>query len=417
MNDAADDAPGARGPSRFAAFRHKGFPSYWISLVATWFAVQIQTVAVGWQVYDLTRDPFDLGLVGLSQFAPALVLVLVTGAVADRFPRRAIMAVCLSVEACCAVLLAAIVWSGETNVAFIFAILALFGTARAFYNPARQAIVPNLVPANVLASAITLNSTALNLATICGPVAGGVLYAIRPDLAYLVSATLLVGAAALVLRIPRAARREPVKNAGWEALSAGLRYIVRQKIVLGAVSLDLFVVLLGGVAALLPIYASDILEVGPAGLGILRAGPAVGAIAVSFYLVANPIRERAGAVLFASVAGFGLFTLVFALSEVFWLSLVALVLIGCCDMVSVVVRSTLVQLWTPDDLRGRVNAVNSVFVGASNELGAFRAGSMAAVLGAVPAMALGGAGALVVAALWWRWFPDLRRIRGLDRPA
>lgn len=410
------DSPGAARPTRFAAFRHKGFPSYWIALVGTWFAVQILTVAVGWQVYDLTRDPFDLGLVGLSQFAPALLLVLVTGAVADRFSRRGIMSICLLVMALCSGIFTAIAMQGGTDVIYIFLLLALFGTARAFYNPARQAIVPNLVPAHDLPNAITLSSTAHNLATICGPVAGGILYAIRPELAYLVATALLVGSAALVLWIPRAAKRLPVQNAGWEALSAGLRYIFREKVVLGAVSLDLFVVVLGGAAALMPIYASDILGVGPTGLGILRAAPAVGAIAVGFYLMANPIRDHAGHVLFASVAGFGIFTLVFALSETFWLSIFALVLLGGCDMVSVFVRGTLVQLWTPDELRGRVNAVNQVFVGASNELGAFRAGTMAAFMGPVAAVALGGAGALVVAGLWLRWFPALRRIRQLGGP-
>jgi MFS family permease len=410
------EIPDAAVPTRFSAFRHKGFPSYWVALVATWFAVQILTVAVGWQVYDLTRDPFDLGLVGLSQFAPALLLVLVTGAVADRFSRRGIMSICLVVMALCAGLFALIALRGGTDVIYIFALLALLGTARAFYNPARQAIVPNLVPAHDLPNAITLNSTAHNLATICGPVAGGILYAIRPELAYFVALALLVGSAMLVLWIPRAPKRLPIQDAGWEALSAGLRYIFREKVVLGAVSLDLFVVVLGGAAALMPIYASDILGVGPTGLGVLRAAPAVGAIAVGFYLMANPIRDHAGHILFASVAGFGVFTLVFALSETFWLSILALVLLGGCDMVSVFVRGTLVQLWTPDDLRGRVNAVNQVFVGGSNELGAFRAGTTAAFMGPVAAVALGGVGAVVVAGLWLRWFPGLRRIRQLSGP-
>jgi MFS family permease len=410
------ETPAAAEPTRFSAFRHKGFPSYWVALVATWFAVQILTVAVGWQVYDLTRDPFDLGLVGLSQFAPALLLVLVTGAVADRFSRRGIMSICLVVMAVCAGFFALIALRGGTDVIYIFALLALLGTARAFYNPARQAIVPNLVPAHDLPNAITLNSTAHNLATICGPVAGGILYAIRPELAYFVALALLVGSAMLVLWIPRAPKRLPIQDAGWEALSAGLRYIFREKVVLGAVSLDLFVVVLGGAAALMPIYASDILGVGPTGLGILRAAPAVGAIAVGFYLMANPIRDHAGHILFASVAGFGVFTLVFALSETFWLSILALVLLGGCDMVSVFVRGTLVQLWTPDELRGRVNAVNQVFVGGSNELGAFRAGTTAAFMGPVAAVALGGVGAVVVAGLWLRWFPGLRRIRQLSGP-
>lgn len=410
------DAPAAETPARWAAFRHRGFTAYWIALVATGFAVQIQTVAIGWQVYELTRDPFDLGLVGLSQFAPALALMLVTGAVADRFSRRWVMAICLAVMAGCAGLFALIAQSGTSNILYIFALLAVFGTIRAFYNPARQSIVPNIVPDGDLANAIALNTTAHNVATISGPVAGGILYAIRPDLAYLVAMALLVGSAALVLRIPRAPHRAPILGASWSALSAGLRYIVREKVVLGAMSLDLFAVILGGAAALLPIFASDILNVGPTGLGVLRAAPAVGAIAVGLYLMAVPIRDHAGHILFVSAAGFGLFTLIFALSETFWLSVVALALVGGCDMVSVFVRSTLVQLWTPDELRGRVNSVNQVFIGASNEVGGFRAGTMAAFLGPVAAVALGGLGALAVAALWMRWFPDLRRIRRLDSP-
>jgi MFS family permease len=226
----------------------------------------------------------------------------------------------------------------------------------------------------------------------------------------------MILAAVLTARIPRADRRLPIQNAGWEALSAGLRYIFREKVVLGAVTLDLFVVILGGAMALMPIYASDILNVGPTGLGLLRAAPAVGAIGVGLYLMVNPIRDHAGHMLFASVAGFGVFTLVFAFSEVFWLSIAALVLIGGCDMIGVFVRGTLVQLWTPDELRGRVNAVNQVFIGASNELGAFRAGTMAAFIGPVAAVAIGGIGALAVAGLWLRWFPGLRRIRHLGAP-
>ena len=403
-------------PTRWPAFRHRGFTAYWIALVATGFAVQILTVAIGWQVYELTRDPFDLGLVGLSQFAPALALMLVTGAVADRFSRRWVMAISLVIMAGCAALFALIARTGMSDVLFIFALLAVFGTVRAFYNPARQSIVPNIVPARDLANAIALNTTAHNVATISGPVAGGILYAVRPDLAYLVAMALLAGSAALVLRIPKAAHRAPIVGASWTALSAGLRYILRDKIVLGAMSLDLFVVILGGAAALLPIYASDILNVGPTGLGVLRAAPAVGAIGVGLYLMTAPIRDHAGLVLFASVAGFGLFTLIFALSEIFWLSVVALAIVGGCDMISVYVRSTLVQLWTPDELRGRVNSVNQVFIGASNEVGGFRAGTMAAFVGTVPAVAIGGLGALVVAALWMRWFGELRRIRRLDSP-
>lgn len=397
-------------------FRNRGFVNYWLALLCTGFAVQTQTVAVGWQVYDITRDPFDLGLVGLSQFLPALVLVLVTGAAADRFPRRAIMGVCLLIMASGAAGLLLLTRSGNTNVLFIFALIAVFGLARAFYNPARQAIVANLVPASDLSSAITLNTNANHLATICGPVMGGLLYGLRPELAYGTSIALFACAALFILRMPKLPRREGRRAAGWAEISAGFRYIWSNKVVLGAISLDLFAVILGGAVALLPVFARDILSIGPVGLGILRAGPAIGAIAMGVALMFWPIRDNAGRTMFLAVAAFGAFTCVFALSETLWLSVLCLCAIGAADMVSVVIRGTLIQLWTPDELRGRVNAVNQVFIGASNEVGAFRAGSMAAVTGPVAAVALGGIGTLAVAALWFRKFPELATIRKLDAP-
>lgn len=413
VSDAAE--PSAEpGSARFAAFRYPGFTAYWGALLCVTFAVQIQTVSVGWQVYDLTRDPFDLGLIGLSQFLPALLLVLVTGAVADRFPRRRIMALCLAVEAACSAGLLLLTLRGLTSPVPVFVLLAVFGTARAFYNPARQALLPNLVPPQVLGNAIASNTTFNKLATIAGPVTGGLLYAVSPYLAYGVVGLLFLVAAGFVARIPKPPLRSAGRAASWESLSAGFRYIWREKVVLGAISLDLFAVLLGGAVALMPVYARDILAIGPAGLGVLQAGPAVGAIGMGFVLMMRPIADHAGRVLFVSVAVFGLGTLVFAFSTTLWLSVLALVVLGAADMVSVYVRNTLVQLWTPDALRGRVNAVNSVFIGASNELGGFRAGSMAALIGPVAAVAVGGAGTLAVAALWTRWFPDLRRIRRLS---
>lgn len=413
MSDAAE--PSAEpGSARFAAFRYPGFTAYWGALLCVTFAVQIQTVSVGWQVYDLTRDPFDLGLIGLSQFLPALLLVLVTGAVADRFPRRRIMALCLAVEAACSAGLLLLTLRGLASPVPVFVLLAVFGTARAFYNPARQALLPNLVPPQVLGNAIASNTTFNKLATIAGPVTGGLLYAVSPYLAYGVVGLLFLVAAGFVARIPKPPLRSAGRAASWESLSAGFRYIWREKVVLGAISLDLFAVLLGGAVALMPVYARDILAIGPAGLGVLQAGPAVGAIGMGFVLMMRPIADHAGRVLFVSVAVFGLGTLVFAFSTTLWLSVLALVVLGAADMVSVYVRNTLVQLWTPDALRGRVNAVNSVFIGASNELGGFRAGSMAALIGPVAAVAVGGAGTLAVAALWTRWFPDLRRIRRLS---
>lgn len=413
VSDAAE--PSAEpGSARFAAFRYPGFTAYWGALLCVTFAVQIQTVSVGWQVYDLTRDPFDLGLIGLSQFLPALLLVLVTGAVADRFPRRRIMALCLAVEAACSAGLLLLTLRGLTSPVPVFVLLAVFGTARAFYNPAREALLPNLVPPQVLGNAIASNTTFNKLATIAGPVTGGLLYAVSPYLAYGVVGLLFLVAAGFVARIPKPPLRSAGRAASWESLSAGFRYIWREKVVLGAISLDLFAVLLGGAVALMPVYARDILAIGPAGLGVLQAGPAVGAIGMGFVLMMRPIADHAGRVLFVSVAVFGLGTLVFAFSTTLWLSVLALVVLGAADMVSVYVRNTLVQLWTPDALRGRVNAVNSVFIGASNELGGFRAGSMAALIGPVAAVAVGGAGTLAVAALWTRWFPDLRRIRRLS---
>jgi MFS family permease len=400
-----------------ASFRSKSFLYYWMALLFAGFSVQIQTVAVGWQIYAMTRDPLNLGLVGLSQFLPALLLVLVTGSASDRFSRRTILAVCLLAESVCALGFLLFTISGSRSVWPLFLILIALGTARAFYNPARQSIVPNLVPDRHVPNAITLSVTAGQFATVAGPVAGGLLFAVAPGLAYGLAMALLFAAGTLVLLI-RLPRRIPVAGyPTWESLSAGFRYIWTEKVVLGAVTLDLFAVLLGGAVALLPVYALEVLDVGPTGLGLLKAGPAIGGIAVGFYLMANPIRDHAGRIMFAAVAGFGVFTAVFALSETVWISVLALVLIGGCDMISVFVRNTLVQLWTPDELRGRVNAVNQVFVGASNELGAFRAGTSAALIGAVPAVLLGGIGTVAVAGLWLHWFPGLRRTRHLAPPS
>jgi MFS family permease len=398
---------------RFALFRHAGYLRYWIALILTGFAFQMQTVAIGWQVYDLTRNPLDLGLVGLSQFLPALLLVLVTGAVADRYPRRRILGVCLIVQAICA---AGFVWlsnAGLTGAWPIFGLLVVFGGARAFYNPARQAIVPNLVPAEDLPRAIALNMTSGQVATICGPVAGGLLYGIAPSAAYGATLAFLLASGVLVLGIPKPAQRRPAAYTNWSVISGGFRYIWSEKVVLGAISLDLFAVLLGGAMALLPVYARDILEVGPAGLGMLRSASAVGAICVGAFLIARPVRDHAGRIMFAAVIAFGLFTLVFSLSQTLWISVAALVCMGAADMLSVNIRGTLVQIWTPDDLRGRVNAVNQVFIGASNEVGGFRAGTMAALIGPVAAVAVGALGTLAVAGLWMRAFPQLRRIRSL----
>lgn len=398
----------------FAAFRHGPYMRYWLARALAVFAAQIQIVAVGWQVYDITRNPLDLGLIGLSQFLPALLLVLVTGAVADRFSRRGIMAVCLTAEGIFASgLLAFTIWGGG-HIWMVFALLASFGVARAFFGPATQALLPNIVPPKLLSNAIALNSSAWQLATIVGPVAGGLLYGISPLAAYGSAVGLLLFAAVLTLTIPKPDQHSEAEPPGWETLVAGFRYIWREKVVFGAISLDLFAVLLGGATALLPVYARDILEVGPAGLGFLRAGPGIGAIAVAIWLATHSIRDHAGLWMFLFVAVFGGMTVVFGASTIVWLSVLALVLMGAADMVSVYIRETLIQLWTPDRLRGRVNAVNMVFIGASNELGEFRAGVVAAWLGAKVTVVAGGAGTMAVAAIWAKLFPALRKARHLD---
>ncbi len=411
MAPAADPVPPGNA---WAALRHRGFALLWASRLAATFGTQIVSVAVGWQVYDLTRDPFHLGLVGLVQFTPALLLVLVTGLAADRFNRRAIVAACQAVEGLAALALLVLTLHGDIAVGLILSVLVGFGVARAFLGPAQQSLVPNLVPAEALASAIALSSSTQQFATITGPVVGGLLYGLGAPLPYAVAAALFTLAATFALLIPKPRQKTVVEPARWETLVAGFRYVWREKIVLGAISLDLFAVLLGGAVALLPAYARDILDVGPWGLGLLRAAPGFGALAMALYLALRPVRDHAGLTMFACVILFGLFTLVFGVSTIVWVSVAALALAGAMDMVSVYIRQTLIQLWTPDAVRGRVSAVNSVFVGASNELGEFRAGSVAALLGVVPAVVIGAVGTVAIAGIWMVLFPALRRTRHLS---
>ena len=399
----------------WGAFRHRGFLLFWLSRLLATFAAQVLSVAIAWQIYDLTRDPFDLGLVGLVQFAPALLLVLVTGSVSDRYNRRIIVAICQFIEAACGLTFLVLTVSGAISPAWIFSILAVFGVARAFMNPAASSLIPNLVTEQDLASAIAISSSAWQVATIVGPVAGGLLYGASSAAPYVATLGLLATAGILVLLVPRPPQKTTPEPASWTAVVAGFHYVWHEKIVLGAISLDLFAVLLGGATALLPAYARDILHTGPWGLGLLRSAPGIGAVAVAVYLAARPVRDHAGAIMFVAVALFGAFTLVFGLSTAVWLSIVALALAGSVDMISVYIRETLIQLWTPDALRGRVNAVNMVFVGASNELGEFRAGTVAALIGVVPAVVIGGVGTLAVAGVWAWAFPLLRQVRHLDR--
>ncbi len=410
MNSAESSA----SDDRYLAFRHGAFTRYWSARLFASFATQIVSVSVGWQIYDLTRNPFDLGLVGIVQFTPSLLLFLVTGAVADRFGRRLIMGLSIALEAICALALLFLTLQGLGSVLPVLAVLAVFGVARAFLGPASASLIANLVPAEDFANAVAWNSTAWQVATIVGPVAGGLLYGLSAETAYCVAAVLMLAAAVLAFSIPKPPQRTEAERPTLETLFAGFRYIWSEKIVLGAISMDLFAVLLGGAVALLPVYARDVLELGPWGLGLLRSAPGIGALLVAVWLAGHPIRDHAGIIMLFFVGLFGLFTSVFGFSTIPLLSILALAGLGAADMVSVYIRETLIQLWTPDRLRGRVNAVNMVFVGASNELGEFRAGTMAAFIGVVPAVVFGGVGAVAIAGLWAWLFPELRRTRHLN---
>ena len=380
----------------------------WTRLLGT-AANQILMVALAWQIYDLSGSAWDLGMVGLMQFVPALLLTLPAGQWVDRVDRRGVLAAALLLQAIAAVVLTFGTLQGWVDRNLIFGMCVIMGVARALQMPAQQAIVPALVAVEELPRAFAASSTLLKLAVIGGPVLGGFLYAFGPAVAYGACLAFLVVSAAYVASIERIPVSGSAAPVSFESLFAGIGFIWRRKEILGAISLDLFAVLLGGATALLPIYAKDILHTGPWGLGFLRAAPAVGALVVGIVLAQRPLNRHAGRRMFVSVAIYGVAIVVFGVSRDITLSMIALAVSGGADMVSVVVRQTLVQLDTPDDMRGRVSAVNGVFIGASNELGEFRAGTMAEWMGAMPAAVAGGIGTLVVAALWIRWFPALAR--------
>ncbi|MBZ9790653.1 MFS transporter [Rhizobium sp. 3T7] len=401
---------------RFAAFRHSSYTRFFFARFLLSFSQQIVSVAVGWQMYDQTGSAIYLGLIGLVQFLPSLVLILVTGSVADRHNRRAIAAICSLVSALCTLALLLMTIAGTFSPLPVFAVLLVFGIERAFMSPAVQSLAPNLVPPQDLSNAIAWNSSSWQLAAITGPVLGGLLYGISPHTAYTVAVVFAALGAALLYMIPKPPQKTTGEAKSWDMILGGFRFIRAEKVVLGAISLDLFAVLLGGATALMPIFARDILTLGPWGLGLLRSAPGVGAIAMAIFLAAYPLRHSAGIAMFIGVALFGIGTVVFGFSTSTELSIAALAIMGAADMISVYVRESLIALWTPDELRGRVNAVNMVFVGASNELGEFRAGTMASIFGAVPAVVIGGVGTLAVAAIWATSFPKLRKIDTLDAP-
>jgi MFS family permease len=399
-----------------AAFQHRDFNLFQGARLFSILGMQMQSVAIGWQVYSITRRPIDLAYVGLAQFFPAACLSLVTGHAADRFERRKILLVCHAAMASLSVALLLVTRAGVSRVAPIYLVLVGIGVARAFLGPANQSILPTLVPAVHFGNAVAWGSSFWQTATVLGPTLGGVFYAAfgGPTAVYGLSALSSVCAFVFIAAMRSVGPRAPRSPATRASLLAGVHYVWENQIVLGAISLDLFAVLLGGATALLPVYARDILHLGPWALGALRSAPAAGAALTAVALALWPIESNAGAKMFGGVAVFGVATIVFGLSRSFTLSLLALALAGAADMVSVFVRSALVQLATPDAMRGRVSAVNMVFIGASNELGEFESGLVAQWIGAVPSVVVGGVGTLLVVALWaWR-FPALRDIDRLS---
>jgi MFS family permease len=398
-----------------AVFQFSGFRLFQIARFCIVLCTEMQSVAVGWQVYEITRRPLDLGLTGLVQFLPGVLLFLITGHAADRFDRRKLLTACYAGYGLCSGLLLAITLQAEVlhragSVAPIFAVLFLLGVVRSFSMPTSRALLPQLVPEEQLPSAVAWNSSTFQAANILGPSIGGLLYAFSrgPTAVYATALFASVLAVITTFRIQTHAGPRVRGPYTLQTVMAGFRYIWSHKLVLGSISLDLFAVLLGGAVALLPVYAKEILRTGPWGLGLLRSAPGIGAGVMALLLAYRPIRKRAGATMLWCVAGFGVFTMVFGFSRSLLLSLVSLFFVGAADMVSVVVRGVLIQIETPDEMRGRVNAVDMIFIGASNELGEFESGLAAQWLGAVPAVVLGGVGTILVTVLWAWMFPELR---------
>ena len=374
-------------------------------------AIQVQSVAIGWQIYDMERTPLALGLVGLCQFLPMVLLTLPAGDVSDRFNQRRVYSLAAGVQALCSALFLLLSIFKPQTAWMYYVVLVLFGAARGFTGPSGSSLLPFLVPPEKISKAMAVSSSFFTAATISGPALGGFLYALGPVPVYAICILGFVGAACIVTQL--GGRRfipEKTDATRYERVAEGVRFVRSRPVVLGAISLDLFAVLLGGATALLPIYARDILHVGPVGLGFLRSAPAVGAFATAFFLTQYPIKQHVGAKMFGAVAIFGVATIVFGFSTWFPVSLAALFVLGASDMVSVNIRSSLIQLSTPDSMRGRVSAVSMLFIGASNELGEFESGITAALLGTVPAVVVGGAGTLLVVGWWMKLFPPLRKV-------
>jgi MFS family permease len=407
-----------------AAFGSRDFRRYQMARVMAIMGAEAQAVGVAWQVYEITHKAIDLGYTGLVLFLPGLLFLLPGGHVADRYDRRKVILVCYTLQALCTACLFFFAFLGIRNVLPIFCVLFAIGTGRAFSGPASSALIPHLVPEEHFVNAVTWGATVFQISNIAGPAIGGLLYTvpIRGRLAgapivFVFTLATLIWYISLIASLHVRPGRMEHRAISADVILAGLRYVWSSKLLLGSVSLDLFVVLLGGAVALMPIFARDVLHTGPQGLGALRAAPAIGALAVSIWLTFRPLRRQAGAKMMIAVGIFGAATVVFGLSKSLALSLLALMLVGASDMVSVVVRSSMLQLATPPAMRGRVSAVNSLFVGASNELGEFESGVTAQWWGAVRAAVIGGLGSLVVTGLWTLLFPALRQADRLTAEA
>jgi MFS family permease len=397
--------------------RDDPYRRYWLGETATVLAYQMLAIAIGWQVYDLTNSALSLGLIGLAQFLPQFLLALVAGHVADRYDRRRVVLLCQTLKFGIALALAVGSYTGKLTGELMYLASFLIGIASAFQSPSLRSMLPTLVPRMLLPRCLAWSGAVRKVAVVTGPALGGAMYLAGPGIVYLVSALAFIAAGTLLskVEVPFVERsRQPVTL---ETLFGGIAHIRSSPVLLGAMSLDLFAVLLGGATALLPVYARDILHTGPAGLGLLRAAPAVGALLASVYLVKAPLTTRVGRVMYGCVAVFGICMVIFGLSESFALSLVILIISGAADMVSVVIRSSLVQLDTPDEKRGRVTAVSSLFNSTANQLGQFESGVVAAWLGTVPSVVLGGVGTVMIVGLWMRWFPALLQREALVRPA
>lgn len=400
-----------------AAFTHPGFTLFQIARFLIVSAVEMQAVAVGWQVYEITNRPLDLGYVGLAQFLPGILLFPISGHASDRFERSKVLSLCYGGYAVCFALLLILTERGTPSITSIYIVLVLIGVVRSFNGTASRSILPQLVPEIHFPNAVAWNATVFQAATILGPSFGGIVYAAfhGPSAVYVIAMITAIGATLSSLRIKPEVKARPREPMTLKTVFAGLHYIWSKKVILGAISLDLFAVLLGGAVALLPVYAREILHTGPWGLGLLRTAPGAGAALMAIAVAHRPLRGRSGPTLLWAVAGFGVFTIIFGLSRSLVVSLIALVLLGASDMISVIIRATLTQLATPDEMRGRVTAVDMIFIGTSNEFGQFESGVTAQWFGTVPAVVLGGVGTLIVIGLWAWWFPELRQAGELHK--